>query len=62
MAAGRRSRRWLSGTSRWPTAHAAIHAQELAASYFIYDLWICVTKFSENGAEFLLHAVVCSTI
>lgn len=31
----------------------------IAAGYFLYDLYICVTRFEENKLEFLIHAVGC---
>ena len=31
----------------------------LAAGYFLYDVFICVSRFGENGIAFSIHAVVC---
>ncbi|WPT13247.1 TLC domain-containing protein [Picochlorum sp. SENEW3] len=31
----------------------------VASAYFIYDLYICVTRYSQNGFPFLVHGVLC---
>ena len=31
----------------------------LAAGYFLYDLFICIYRYSENGPAFFLHGFVC---
>ena len=31
----------------------------LAVGYFMYDVYICIWRYSENGFEYLIHAVLC---
>ncbi|EFN53962.1 hypothetical protein CHLNCDRAFT_53483 [Chlorella variabilis] len=45
------------GTS--PTSQRMV---EVASGYFLYDIVLCMLKYSDNGFEFLLHAVVCSCV
>ncbi|KAL4422016.1 hypothetical protein ABPG77_005446 [Micractinium sp. CCAP 211/92] len=35
---------------------------EIGSGYFLYDIVLCLTKFEDNGFEFLLHAVVCCSV
>ena len=32
---------------------------QVAAAYFIYDTYICVFRYAENGLPFLIHALLC---
>lgn len=41
---------------RSPASRAAMAA---AAGYFLFDLAVCLARFSENGPAFLLHAGAC---
>ena len=41
------------------TSDASYTCIVLAAGYFLYDVFICITRFQENGFAFSLHAVVC---
>jgi hypothetical protein len=34
----------------------------ISAGYFLHDLFNCVTKFSEWGVPYLLHALVCCSL
>lgn len=38
----------------------SINCIVLASGYFIYDVFICLMRYGENGPEFLLHGVLCS--
>ena len=31
----------------------------VASAYFIYDLYICATRYSQNGLPFLVHGLLC---
>jgi hypothetical protein len=31
----------------------------LAAGYFLYDIFVCVLRYNENGPAFLLHGALC---
>jgi len=39
-----------------PASHRCI---QVASSYFVYDTYICLFRFAENGMPFLLHGVLC---
>jgi hypothetical protein len=32
----------------------------IASGYFLYDVFICLARFGENGLEFFIHAFLCS--
>lgn len=42
------------------TSVASIKCISVASAYFFYDMYICVTRFSENGLPFLIHGLLCS--
>ena len=42
------------------TSAASMRCIAVASAYFIYDLYICATRFSENGLPFLIHGALCS--
>ncbi|PSC67686.1 DUF887-domain-containing [Micractinium conductrix] len=52
----RTGRRFLSRTD------TSQRMTEVGAGYFLYDVVLCLTKFDDNGLEFLIHAIVCCTV
>jgi hypothetical protein len=36
------------------------YCSTVASAYFLYDVWICTMRYSENGFAFLIHGVLCS--
>ena len=42
------------------TSVASMKCIAVASAYFFYDVYICITRFSENGFPFLIHGVLCS--
>ncbi|GAB4814172.1 hypothetical protein N2152v2_001218 [Parachlorella kessleri] len=45
--------------ARSDTAQACVI---VAAGYFLYDVFICLMRFDENGLAFLIHALGCCTV
>lgn len=42
--------------ARSPAAATCIY---IASGYFLYDLFICACRFTENNVAFLIHAIFC---
>lgn len=41
------------------TSVASMRCIIVASAYFFYDVYICTTRYSENGLPFLIHGVLC---
>lgn len=53
----------MSGGRRFLThTHLSEQVVEVGAGYFLYDIVLCLTKFDDNGIEFLVHAAVCCLV
>ncbi|KAI7837854.1 hypothetical protein COHA_008342 [Chlorella ohadii] len=53
----------LAGGDRFrDTTPVSWRMVEIGSGYFLYDIIICLLKFSDNGFEFMLHAVVCCSV
>lgn len=42
------------------TSAASRRCIAVASAYFFYDVYICITRYSENGLPFLIHGLLCS--
>lgn len=49
----------LRADKLYATTPASRTCIAITAGYFLYDVYICATRFSQNGVEFTLHAVFC---
>ena len=41
------------------TSGDSVWCIQVASAYFIYDTYICVFRYAENGLPFLIHGVLC---
>ena len=41
------------------TSEDSVWCIQVASAYFIYDTYICVFRFAENGLPFLVHGILC---
>ena len=41
------------------TSEDSVWCIQVASAYFIYDTYICVFRFAENGLPFLIHGILC---
>lgn len=41
------------------TSEDSVWCIQVASAYFMYDTYICVFRFAENGVPFLIHGVLC---